>query len=747
MGDLNELKPVGKLNPFAKFCCTIGNLPTSYMISLTYEEQLLWLCNYLEKTVIPAVNTNAEAVQELQELYLVLKNYVDQYFENLDVQDEINNKLDEMAKDGTLTNLIKNYVDPIQENFENKINNSQENFENKINNSIENITTRLNSIASGSPLVASSVSEMTNTNRVYVNTTDGHWYFYNGTIWKDGGVYQATVPSDGSYNEINIPIFSINKNKTLDKTGTLQNNTSFDVSDFINIENHSKLDIYCCGYGNNIIPVVFYDTNKDFISYVNRENKPNTIQTVQYGSDYTFKGILDIPSNAKYMRITTNYNLMNNKKLSEFYLYLIESNLENNLENNVFNKTYFKNLDIIKNVLFDYIYEKPQMTYPTTASALNFDGSITKNNSFFISDYIDLTDAEKIKFYGHGYYTSSISLCPIAFYDSSKTFLFATDIRSLWTNQRKVVNYNSTDYYMEAIIDIPQNAKYARVQGHTSLTHHPYIYLIKNLDKYIDLSNTIINNQLFTPNINEWSNKKCCFIGDSITQGTGTTTGNRYYDYLQILRNIIPVHYAVGGYKMIDCYSLAQQMFNDQGQNLDAIFIFAGTNDFFGNTPLGEWYTETQEEIIINSNTQATTTRTKRNFIINDTTFKGAINKILSYLKEKYPTKQIIIMTPIHRGYAKFSATNIQYDELYQNGIGLYFEDYINTILEVGKIYSVPVIDLYHNSGLFPLDSNYAQYFANSNTDMLHPNALGHQRIAQTIDKNLNPITPNFRVI
>ena len=61
MADLNELKPVGKLNPFAKFCCTIGNLPTSYMISLTYEEQLLWLCNYLEKTVIPAVNTNAES--------------------------------------------------------------------------------------------------------------------------------------------------------------------------------------------------------------------------------------------------------------------------------------------------------------------------------------------------------------------------------------------------------------------------------------------------------------------------------------------------------------------------------------------------------------------------------------------------------------------------------------------------------------------------------------------------------------
>lgn len=110
MENLNELKPVGKLSPFAHFCCTIGNLPTSYMISLTYEEQLLWLCNYLEKTVIPAVNTNAEAVAELQNLYIQLKNYVDNYFDNLDVQEEINNKLDQMVQNGTFQVIIDQFL-------------------------------------------------------------------------------------------------------------------------------------------------------------------------------------------------------------------------------------------------------------------------------------------------------------------------------------------------------------------------------------------------------------------------------------------------------------------------------------------------------------------------------------------------------------------------------------------------------------------------------------------------------------
>ena len=51
MADLNELKPVGRLNPFAKICCTSANLPTSYMISLTYEEQLLWLSKKTDEII------------------------------------------------------------------------------------------------------------------------------------------------------------------------------------------------------------------------------------------------------------------------------------------------------------------------------------------------------------------------------------------------------------------------------------------------------------------------------------------------------------------------------------------------------------------------------------------------------------------------------------------------------------------------------------------------------------------------
>ena len=110
MENLNLIKPLGVQNIINKFCFTIGMIPSSYKISLSYEEQILAIGQYLEETVIPALNNNAEAVAELQTLFVQLKDYVENYFDNLDVQNEINNKLDKMAQDGTLAEIIAQYV-------------------------------------------------------------------------------------------------------------------------------------------------------------------------------------------------------------------------------------------------------------------------------------------------------------------------------------------------------------------------------------------------------------------------------------------------------------------------------------------------------------------------------------------------------------------------------------------------------------------------------------------------------------
>ena len=90
---------VEKLRPFTRFCITIGELPSSYLMSMTYYEQILWFTKYLQETVIPAINNNATAVEEIQN-----------FLKTLDLQDEVNNKLDEMAESGELQEIMAAYL-------------------------------------------------------------------------------------------------------------------------------------------------------------------------------------------------------------------------------------------------------------------------------------------------------------------------------------------------------------------------------------------------------------------------------------------------------------------------------------------------------------------------------------------------------------------------------------------------------------------------------------------------------------
>ena len=106
----NNLQPINTIPNFKRFCMTIGELPTSYLETMTYYEMLVWFTEYMKNTIIPTINNNGLAVQELQDKYIELKNFVDNYFDNLDVQEEINNKLDQMVQDGTLQEIIASYL-------------------------------------------------------------------------------------------------------------------------------------------------------------------------------------------------------------------------------------------------------------------------------------------------------------------------------------------------------------------------------------------------------------------------------------------------------------------------------------------------------------------------------------------------------------------------------------------------------------------------------------------------------------
>ena len=66
------------------------------------------------------------------------------------------------------------------------------------------LETMIQRVASGAPIVVSSMSAMTDTNQIYVLSTDGNWYYHNGTAWTAGGEYGA-VATDTTLTQSGIP--------------------------------------------------------------------------------------------------------------------------------------------------------------------------------------------------------------------------------------------------------------------------------------------------------------------------------------------------------------------------------------------------------------------------------------------------------------------------------------------------------------------------------------------------------------
>lgn len=80
-------------------------LPAVYDDSLSYYELLCKIVEYLNKT-IEAVNDNAAVVDDLKKYYMALKEYVDHYFDTLDLGDEVDTILTKWLDDGTLEGLL-----------------------------------------------------------------------------------------------------------------------------------------------------------------------------------------------------------------------------------------------------------------------------------------------------------------------------------------------------------------------------------------------------------------------------------------------------------------------------------------------------------------------------------------------------------------------------------------------------------------------------------------------------------------
>lgn len=143
MGDYKTLQP------FRYWCQKV--LPLVYDDSLSYYELLCKVVDYLNKTM-EDVETLHGDVTNIHTAYEQLQNYVNTYFSSLDVQEEINNKLNDMANSGELSNLIKPLIDVNQ------------------------------------PRIVNNVGEMTNKSTIYILSTNGYAYQWDGEKFAPTGL-------------------------------------------------------------------------------------------------------------------------------------------------------------------------------------------------------------------------------------------------------------------------------------------------------------------------------------------------------------------------------------------------------------------------------------------------------------------------------------------------------------------------------------------------------------------------------
>ena len=193
---------------------------------------------------------------------------------------------------------------------------------------IDSIMTTLQTF-DGQPGVAETVSDMTDTNKIYVYVgsetgyTSGDWYYYDGTAWVSGGTYVANpvqiddtltqagdaadakvtgdeiaqIKSDLSELEPSIKLVSspddFTETTVYLEDGTETVESSRYTTPFIPCDDYNYLEYRLRGYYSTskiLALIVFFDEDYDFIYSV-----PSSSLVVTTGSTY-------IPEDAKYFR-------------------------------------------------------------------------------------------------------------------------------------------------------------------------------------------------------------------------------------------------------------------------------------------------------------------------------------------------------------------------------------------------------------------------------------------------------------
>ena len=572
---------------FPQFVNNLGIIPTSYKDSMNYYENLAWLCKFLEETVIPTVNQNGNAVEELQGLYIELNSYVTNYFENLDVQEEINNKLDEMATTGVLQESLSIYFSDLENTYTERYNQ----LESDVNSQIIAINNKVTSLASGSPIPVNSTNQMTDTSKVYLLLTDGKWYYYDGTNWTAGGTYQSTGIGNGTITAekleeklrnsigIRVPTLSFTSGYYRNSNGVKSTNAGYSLSNSIELKQNEIIYICCNATASQLSVITAIYSDESPIA------PAGSLKVLSLGdvlNVYKFKAPFDL-------LVDLSINNTNN------YLYCFID--ENEARNDVYEK--------MKG------YRIPETDFETNAGHYANRSDLLENDNYSVSDPIQLYSGEIIRFHARGEGTV-VSLLRLV--ESDGTYI---------STIKQTSGTGEYDVEYEAISNC-----YVSICSQMRAFSDLYI-ILKPVEK------TDYQKNLFTSFI------KFGVVGDSLASGEAVANNsgsNVYidnYDYSWgqfIARNhgMNCVNFSKGGATtrtfLISGTDWGIDKLLNPANKCNAYFIGLGVNDP-GSVTLGS------------------SSDVHEDFTTNPDTFYGNYAKIIGYIKQMQPKAKIFVLT------------------------------------------------------------------------------------------------------
>ena len=203
---------------------------------------------------------------------------------------------------------------------------------------------------------------------------------------------------------------------------------------------------------------------------------------------------------------------------------------------------------------------------------------------------------------------------------------------------------------------------------------------------------------------NIFAGRTASFYGDSLTEVNGHYSKG-YHEWVKDLLCLASYdNYGVSGYKVSDVYNKVSEI--DDAS--DIIFVMCGVNDQTFHVPLG---------------TESDTTT--------GTTY-GSLNLLCALLKEKYPTKLVVFITP-------------HYQTKYPSNKGVTSYEVTKAIRVVCEKYAIPVYDNFVFSGIYPTNLGYWT------TDNCHWNDNAHRMVghnlARFVETTFAQIPGNCRIV